>query len=87
MIFEPLYSPDLGLAGFRCRCGACTRVVRTQRGAEMHCWRKHKIKAQMEMDYEATTARKPEPLPAIGTTLNIKRPERFKEYTEDELKY
>lgn len=47
MIYEPLYSPNLGLCGFR--CGRCPRVVRTERGINMHLLRVHGIKKQTEM--------------------------------------
>lgn len=50
-MYDPIYSQNIGLCGFRCRVGACTKVVRTYRGIMMHCLRVHKMRAQMEFPY------------------------------------
>ena len=44
----PIYSQNIGLCGFRCRVGACTKVVRSYRGIVMHVKRVHGLGAQME---------------------------------------
>jgi hypothetical protein len=48
-IWEPLYSPNLGLCGFRCRVGECARVVRTRLGIRMHVERVHGVQEQAEL--------------------------------------
>lgn len=48
-MYDAVYSQNIGLCGFRCRVGACTRVVRTQRGILMHCRRVHGMVAQREL--------------------------------------
>jgi hypothetical protein len=48
-MYDPCYTQNLGLVGFRCRVGACTKVVRTYRGIVMHCLRVHKLRAQMTL--------------------------------------
>ena len=55
-MYDPIYSQNIGLCGYRCRVGACMRVVRTYRGIVMHCWKKHGLRAQMEMTYGTTEA-------------------------------
>jgi len=47
VIYEALYSPNLGLVGFRCRHSVqCKKLTRTERGMWMHLLRVHKIKRQ-----------------------------------------
>lgn len=58
-MYDPIYSANVGLCGFRCRCKqrdgtACRRVVPTYRGIVMHCKRVHGLAAQMEMAYGET---------------------------------
>lgn len=48
-MYEPCYTSTQGLVAFRCRVGACTRVVRTLRGIKMHCLRVHGLREQIEM--------------------------------------
>lgn len=56
-MYDPIYSQNIGLCGFRCRVvdsagRACTKVVRTYRGIVMHCKRVHRLVAQMEMNFD-----------------------------------
>jgi hypothetical protein len=44
-MYDPLYSPNVGLGGFRCR--ECARVTRTERGVKAHCWLVHGKKVQL----------------------------------------
>lgn len=48
-MYEPCYTSSQGLVGFRCRVGACTRVVRSYKGIMMHCKRKHGLTEQMKL--------------------------------------
>lgn len=53
-MYDPIYSQNIGLCGFRCRVvdsagKSCTKVVRTYRGIVMHCKRKHGLVAQMQL--------------------------------------
>lgn len=53
-MYDPIYSQNIGLCGFRCRVvdsagKACTKVVRTYRGITMHCKRVHGLVAQMKL--------------------------------------
>lgn len=48
-MYDPCYSTNLGLVGFRCRVGQCTKVVRTYRGIVMHCLRVHGLRAQIAL--------------------------------------
>lgn len=48
-MYDPIYSQNIGLVGYRCRVGDCKRVVPTYRGITMHCLRVHGIVAQMEI--------------------------------------
>lgn len=48
-MYDAVYSQNIGLCGFRCRVGACTRVVRTQRGITMHCLMVHGLRAQIAL--------------------------------------
>ena len=53
-MYDPIYSQNIGLCGFRCRVvtadgRACTKVVRTYRGITMHCLRVHGLRAQMKL--------------------------------------
>ena len=53
-VYDTVYSQNIGLCGFRCRVGACTKVVRSYRGIVMHCKRVHRLVAQMELSYAGT---------------------------------
>ena len=53
---EPLYSPNVGLAGFVCRiterdkyAEPCKKVTRTERGMLMHLARVHGVRLQAEL--------------------------------------
>lgn len=53
-MYDPIYSQNIGLCGFRCRVvnkdgTSCTRVVRSYKGIVMHCKRKHGLVAQMKL--------------------------------------
>jgi hypothetical protein len=50
-VYDPIYSQNIGLCGFRCRVGACTKVVRTYRGINMHCLRVHGLRAQIAFPF------------------------------------
>jgi len=85
-MYDPIYSQNIGLCGFRCRVvekdgKSCTRVVRTYRGIIMHCLRVHGLRPQMclpgmENNEKKTERSNAEPIP-IGDTIHIKRPKRF----------
>ncbi len=48
-MYECAYTANCALVGYRCKVGACTKIVRTYRGIVMHCLRVHGLKAQMEL--------------------------------------
>jgi hypothetical protein len=53
-MYDPIYSTNIGLCGFRCRVvradgKPCTKVVRSYRGIVMHCFRVHGLRAQMKL--------------------------------------
>lgn len=50
MPFDPLYSENVGLGGFRCR--ECGRVTRTYSGMKSHLRIVHGIKIQGEFPFE-----------------------------------
>lgn len=51
-MYDPIYSNNLGLVGYRCRCTPeCVRIVPTYRGIVMHCKRVHGMTAQIEFPY------------------------------------
>jgi hypothetical protein len=50
-MYDPIYSQNIGLCGFRCRVGSCTKVVRSYRGIVMHCKRVHGLKAQTVLPF------------------------------------
>lgn len=54
MTYEALYSPNLGLVGFRCRHSAqCKKLTRTERGMWMHLQRVHRVERQGRLFDEA----------------------------------
>ena len=55
-LYVPLYLPEGGKPlAFKCGASPCAAVTRTRRGMLLHLWRKHKIKAQLEMDLDKMT--------------------------------
>lgn len=73
-MYDPIYSQNIGLCGFRCRVvnkdgTSCTRVVRSYKGIVMHCLRVHGLRAQMELPYGKETSQAVvEPVRADGNT-------------------
>ena len=67
-MYDPIYSNNIGLCGFRCRAPGCRKVVPTYRGIVMHCKRVHGLEAQMEIpgmekrDAKSKTAKQSEPI-------------------------
>lgn len=53
MPFDPLYSENVGLGGFRCR--QCGRVTRTYSGIKSHLWSVHGIKIQRQFEFPGQT--------------------------------
>jgi hypothetical protein len=53
-MYDPCYTSNLGLVGFRCRVGDCKKVVRSYRGIVMHCKRVHGLEAQMKLPLPPT---------------------------------
>lgn len=64
-MYDPLYSPNVGLGGFRCR--ECARVTRTERGIKSHYWIVHGKKVQIEFSFTRPDESVPE---ASGTGTN-----------------
>src|SRR5271157_4459347 len=77
-MYDALYSQNIGLCGFRCRIEDCVKVTRTLRGMRTHALRVHGVKEQRELFDEEKSKPAIEHVCPIGSTVTIKRPERFR---------
>jgi hypothetical protein len=78
-MYDPIYSQNIGLCGFRFRVGDCKRVVRSYRGIVMHCRRVHGLTAQIEFPFpkenkdETKTGTELQPIRGAETTTSDSR--------------